>query len=247
MNSTLQTWALYAQIISPLAIVVSCVIYLSQKSKERKEKSIQIGMEIEDIVVLIAYINMTLELESHSLVTILHKANRKKMRRFESREIREVYTEEDLKEIKKYFMNNVYTFYAVGASPQIFKTSTENLLVVRKRYYNLFDKDIEEIAPENLDDFLAFEFQQMIVKTLNKLETSCMMMMKKIADERAVYNSMEDIFLEFVARFYYYIATINTDLYGADKKLKNVIKIFNKWERRSERERKFREINPYYW
>ena len=74
-----------------------------------------------------------------------------------------------------------------------------------------------------------------------------MMMMKKIADERAVYNSMEDIFLEFVARFYYYIATINTNLYGADKKLKNVIKIFNKWERRSERERKFREINPYYW
>lgn len=243
-ENELETLVQYSQIISPilafLAIIVSWFIYVNQKKKDRKEKAIQIGSEIENVVVLIAYINMVLELEAPNLIPILHHADKKKMKEFKRVEIRDVYTREELQEIKKHFTNNIYSYYAVGASPQIFKVSTKNLLLARKRFANLFNESIVGMDKNSLDDFLSFEFQQMITKTFNRLETLCMMMIKKLADEKTVYNSTEDIFLEFIARFYYYIATINANLAGADKKLKNVIKIFNRWVRKSERERKLR-------
>lgn len=250
-NISLEELVQYSQIVSPIlafaAIVVSWFIYLNQKGKERKEKAIQIGLDIESIVVLIAYVNMVLELESPDLVAILHRADKRKMRRFDRAEIRLVYSDDELWKIRSYFNKNIYSQYFVGASPKIFKVSSRNLLIARQRYYQLFDKDVHEIPKESLDDFLTFEFQQKIVQTLNRLETASLMMVKKIADEKSVYNSMEDIFLEFIARFYYYISTINADLSGADRKLKNVIKMFNKWEKRAERQKRFREINPFYW
>lgn len=250
-NVSLEELAQYSQIISPVlafaAILVSWWIYLNQKRKERREKAIQIGIDIESIVVLIAYVNMVFELESPELIAILHKADKHKMRKFDRSEMRSVYSQDDLLKIKSHFNRNIYSQYFVGASPQIFKASPNNLLIVRRRYYQLFDKGIDDLSGDSLDDFLTFEFQQKIVQTLNRLETASLMMVKNIADEKSVYNSMEDIFLEFISRFYYYIATINADLSGADRKLKNVIKIFNKWEKRAERQKKFREINPFCW
>ena len=60
-NVSLEELAQYSQIISPVlafaAILVSWWIYLNQKRKERREKAIQIGIDIESIVVLIAYVN----------------------------------------------------------------------------------------------------------------------------------------------------------------------------------------------
>lgn len=241
MNIDIDSLVKYSQIISPvfafLAIIVSWIIYLKQKRRERKEKAIQAGLEIESIVILIAYINMVLELESSEIVRILRCADRKSMRKFEGSEIYKVYPQSHLKELKKYFTYNIYNQQAAGAPLLTFKASSRNLQLARNRHYNLFDKDISNIPSESLDDVLAHEFHRKIVGTLNKLETLCMMIVKKVADEDAVYNSMADIFLDFISKFYYFIATTNANLVGPDKKLKNVIKMFNRWERRSEREK----------
>lgn len=251
----LNTLVQYAQIVSPLAIVVSAFIYFNQKRKDRKEKAIQIGMEIENLISMIDYVNLIYRSDAPDLVKLLRNADKKKMKKFEYREIREVYSYEELIEIRKYFSLNDTRCCSVGAASRIFVPSTATLKVARKRYHHLFNESISDISEnqqnlENsnyLDEYLFFEYHQIVTKVLNRLETLSMMMVQKVADEKAIYNSFSDFFLDFIARFYYYIATINTDLINADKKMKNVIKIFNKWERRTEWRKKWKAINPYYW
>lgn len=236
----------YSQIISPIlagvAIIVSWIIYLNQKKKERREKSIQIGLETESVVTLIAYINMVLELESEELVNILYSADKLKMNKFEFDEISEVYSTDELKIIEKYFSPNIYNQRRIGGAGVGVKIKTPNLIIARKRFDNLFKKNIDEIPKEDIDDFLLHEFQRMIIITLNRLETLSLMMIRKVADEKTVYDTLEDKFLQFVGMFYYYIACTNKDVSYDDKKLKEVIRMFNKWKKRAKRNIYFDKI-----
>ena len=105
-------------------------------------------------------------------------------------------------EIRKYFSLIDTRCCSVGAASRIFVPSTATLKVARKRYHHLFNESISDISEnqqnlENsnyLDEYLFFEYHQIVTKVLNRLETLSMMMVQKVADEKAIYNSFSDFF-----------------------------------------------------
>lgn len=235
-QNELEILALYAQIVSPilavLGIVVSWIIYIEEKRKERKARAIDMGLELEPIMHLIAYISRTFEKENKELCAILLNADRSKMKLFEYDEVQTVYSEKELKVIKKYFPEKMEEHVRVGGPVAEPKISSETLIEMRSRYYDLFGKSIDELEKDNLEKILEHEFRQIIVNTLNKLETLCLRMIKKVADEKAIYQAMHPNFIAFVSLFYYYISCTNRNVTGDDKKLKHVIQIYNKWRKR---------------
>lgn len=235
-QNELEILALYAQVVSPilaaLGIVVSWIIYIGQKRKERKARAIDMGLEIEPIMHLIGYISRTFETENKELCSILLNADRSKMKLFEYDEMRTVYSEKDLKVIKKYFPERIEEHIRVGGPAVASQISSETLIKMRSRYYDLFSKSLDELEKDNREKILEHEFRQIIVNTLNKLETLCLRMIKKVADEKAIYQAMHPNFIAFVSLFYYYISCTNRNVTGDDKKLKHVIQIYNKWRKR---------------
>lgn len=241
-NATLDLLVKYSQIYSPiiaiLAIIISWMIYIGQKRKEKKERAVQIGVETENIMHMIAYVYSVFTYESEELLHILLQAKKSNMIRFEYDEIGRVYTEDDLEVIKKYFQPNSDYDKKIGRPGVSIKISRENLIKARREYYRLFDREIETFQKNKQFSILQHEFEQKVIDTLNKLETLCLMMNRGIAEEKAVYETLADKFLEFIALFYFYIAYTNKDVFRDNKKLKNIIKVFNKWRKRSERSRK---------
>lgn len=245
-KETLEILALYAQIIAPilatLAIVVSWIIYIGQKQKEQRAKAIEIGMEVEPIMHLIAYIDSNFRMESEELISILSKADKSKMKLFEYDEIKNVYSTEDLKILKKYFPESGDDQKRIGGPGVKPKISVETLIQTREQYYSLFSIPLSAIEKDNREDILIHEFRQIIIDVFNRLETLCLKMIKKVADEKAIYHAMQPSFLKFVSFFYYYIAYTNRNVIGDDKKLKHVIRIFNKWRKRYERNSNIQKV-----
>lgn len=235
----LDTLLQYAQIASPiitaLGIVISWIIYIGQKRKERKVRAIDMGLELEPIMHLIGYISHTFEMENKKLCSILLNADRSKMRLFEYDEIQTVYSEDDLKIIKKYFPPNFEKHKRVGGPAVAPQISKKTLIKMRLRYYELFSKSLGELGKNGRKEILEDEFRRIIINTFNKLETLCLRMIKKVADEKAIYQAMQPNFIAFVSFFYYYISCTNQNVTGDDKKLKHVIQIYNKWRKRHDR------------
>lgn len=203
-------------------------------------------MEIEPIMHSIAYIDKNFELESQNLIDILLNADRSKMKLFEYDEMLTVYSEEEIKVLKKYFPDsgvNQKRIGGPGVSPTV---SFATLLQTRERYYKLFDKSLDKIDENKRADIILHEFRQIIIDTFNRLETLCLKMIRKVADERAVYQAIHPNFLTFVSFFYYYIAVTNRNCSGDDKKLNHVIQIYNLWRRRYIRKKRIEKIWKCY-
>lgn len=231
-----------------ITVLITIIFFIVQRVLDQKKQAIKIGIETEQILVQIAFIDAVLKCAHPQEYRILMSADTKKMRYFESFEINKVYGKKQ-NALKKMFIDNTYASKQIGGPALIFHVPSkeekpkiyDELLPIASRYTSMRMR-ITDADPATDYGFLL---HRVIIDTLNKLETLGMMMRKNVADEKTVYISVGDAFLKFIGAMYYYIASSNnkkslivsknTGFDKSRKKMKNVIWIFNKWSSRNRR------------
>lgn len=227
---------LVTSIITFIAVAVSVVTFSKQINRQRIISAVDIGLKIEELVEKWAYIDYVLMESNLELYQFLSETDSRKMKRFESDEIDEVYSQAELQWISTLFFNDEFNSHYNGGPALVFNVSPKSVEKANKR----FPKIVEDyhVDEEDLDQLLIF--QKVIIKTLNQMETLCMMMIEEVADESVAYNMINSSFIHYVKVFYYYIASTNDSSFLRDnlinsKKMKHVILVFNKWEKRRRR------------
>lgn len=233
-------------IIALLAVAISITVFVLQKKREMKNKAIDVGRGTEKIVIRWAYIDYVLLHTLGEEYKILTQADDKNMKYFEKNEQRKVYSDEQLSKINEMMIPNSYNSHESGGPAVLFQVHKG----IIKQANNLFPQVDEEIfrGKEITDE--AHAFHRVIIDTLNKMETLCMMMNSGVADEKTVYYSINDKFMYYVRSFYYYISETNNperlykgqENYRDSKKMTNVIKTFNIWKRKRARRRIIQSI-----
>lgn len=106
-----------------------------------------------------------------------------------------------------------------------------------------FMKFIETFAIDMGKDKKAIALRTFIMETLNSLEYMCMYISTNVADEKYIYNSLHQMFLQSIQTLYICISTLNTD--DKDKYYTNIIHVYNLWKDRylkfCKKEEKFRK------
>lgn len=236
-------------ILTLITIIITIIFFVIQRVLDQKKQAVKIGIETEQILVQIAFIDSVLNVAYPQEYRILLSANKREMRCFESFEIDKVFGKNQQKALRKLFENNPHGSKQIGGPVLIFHIPSkeenskiyEELLPIASRYASMRMK-ITDADPTTDYGFLL---HRVIIDTLNKLETLGMMMRKNVADEKTVYVSAGDQFLNFIGAMFYYISSTNNEknlisgkknTYDKNrKKMKNVIWIFNKWIRRNRR------------
>ncbi len=212
-----------------IAIIVSIIIFVKQRSADRKREAIKVGLSIEQLVVRWAYIDMVIYNLNKDVYKILENADSSAMVKFESNEIKNVYSEDEIKRIKTIFVNNYFN-PRLKSSPSIAFNIPMDILKDANNLYPLVFNDV--LGGRMVDSIHSFH--RVVLNTLNQMETLCLMMDKKIADEDTVFEVSGFQFIQFVKIMYYYIAFVNnSDRLAKDgyysKSMKYVIKTFRKW------------------
>lgn len=234
-------------LLTLLTIFVSVIIFLTQKVRDQKKQAVKAGVETEQILVQIAFIDSVLKTVYPDEYETLMAADKSKMKYFEDFEIDSVYGEREIHAIRKMFEDNTYNTTRIGGPTLVCVIQPEPKNRIKLlEFANRFKSMRLRITDADPEEDYTFLLHRVIVDTLNKMETLGMMMRRRIADEKTVYISAGDKFIEFIGAMYYYIASTNrvSELlyhngYAAPnmnrKKMKNVIWIFHRWSRRTDR------------
>lgn len=113
----------------------------------------------------------------------------------------------------------------------------EVLKRARDRYHYLFPSSVEIGDPNKLHDVLEHEFHRMIFSVMNQWTTYCISITEKVAFEDMIYKSMGGNFVEFMTICYPFIANLNKENCGVRKKMKYIIRIYNKWKVKIEKDK----------
>lgn len=217
-----------ANLFTVIAVGISLIVFTNQKHRELKYKSVETGSEIEQIVSRWAYIDRVLKASFPDTYNILTYKSDKNMKLFEASEIKNVYTNSELKKIKSIFTVNKFNSDIIGGTKVIFKVNlnkVENANIVHPQDILL------QLGEKCKSDYPRL-FNNYIVMTLNKMETISVKIKLKIADDNTLYTLIGERFYQFTKIMYYYIAETNKTSKDGSKQMVNLIYLFNKWKKK---------------
>ena len=102
-------------------------------------------------------------------------------------------------------------------------------------YYTYLDS-LKNIELEEKKKIIAIAFEREIVSFLNDLEAFSMSIRYNLIDEKVVYQSLHQTFLDFIPEWYYHLA-IHNDMDEA-RIYTNVIWVYKRWNNIREKQRK---------
>lgn len=221
---TLEEKSYIIQIISPifviLTIIVTILIYIGQKNKDRKENSVTTGQDLERLAEYMAYIFMVVEMENKDTYMLAKSTNPFDIKEFTYEEMNRIYTQEQIEQLNDIFRPN----------ENYDNISLNTLRIARDRFYYLFNASMEIINGENLHTALCHEFYRTLFSTMNKWTTLCIAMTEGVTLEKLLFKCMGGNFVEFITIAYAFIANLNKDVDPATKKMKFIATIYNKWK-----------------
>lgn len=148
------------------------------------------------------------------------------MKEFNEREFNEIYTEQQIEDIKK-----------LTKSPDLIKAIISAQIIFGEclnieKYVSIEETEKgKTISKINADAIYKEYGNNIILNTLNNLEFFAMHFTHKTADEEVVYQSLHQTYIEIVQLLYYEIARKNkkdTDCYFS-----NVIELYSIWKKRA--------------
>ncbi len=226
LNSLFQ---IVANISGSIAVLVSVLIFTYQKKRELKIQAIKAGMNIEQIVVQWSYVDMVIKSSFPAEYDMITRKDPSSMVKFEKDEIVSVYSKQELNIIKKMYLTNKFNGVLIGPPSLIFKVNRDAIESANNRYPKL----VSEIVGESSNQEYIHIFHRILIDTLNKIETISAMINLNIADENTVYSLLGTSFCGFIKMMHYYICFTNQKSNVGDKKLFYTISLYNKWKKRS--------------
>ncbi|MBD5522169.1 MAG: hypothetical protein HDR03_13285 [Lachnospiraceae bacterium] len=98
-------------------------------------------------------------------------------------------------------------------------------------WYNMLSME------ENIDSsILSNGFESFVHDFLNDLETMALALRYNIADEKLIYQSLHQTYLNHIRIWYYFIAFEN--LFGENRYYENIVWLYHKWYERKEKQKK---------
>lgn len=217
LNMSLVDKSYLSQIISPfiviLTMLVSVLIYIGQKNKDRKESAVRIGDDLERLSEYMAYIHMVIQLEDPKLYDELSKMDTFKLKQFTYEEMLQVYPADIIKKINR--ICRPTQFFEKNHKSYI---KLEVLKMARDRFYYLFNTPFDEIKVDDVHDVLYHEFYRTVLSTMNRWTTFCISMTEGIALENLLFKCMGKNFIEFFTVTYGFIANLNVNTNAVTKK-----------------------------
>lgn len=229
---TLEDKSYLVQIISPifviLTIIVTILIYLGQKSMDRREQLVVMGPDLERLSDYMAYIYMVIELENEEIYQLAISKNPLEIKDFTYEEMYRLYSAEQIEQLNTIFLPN----------KNYDNISIQTLQTARDRFYYLFNTPTTSIKEENLQSALCHEFYRMVFWTMNKWTTLCIAMTEGVTLEKIMFKSMGKNYVQFITTNYAFIANLNKNVNPVTKKMKFIAVIYNKWKKKLHRQEK---------
>lgn len=97
-------------------------------------------------------------------------------------------------------------------------------------WYNMITSEINIEA-----SIISDSFEKFVHDLLNELEAIAISLRYDIADEKLIYQSLHQTFLNYMNIFYYFIS--NENLFGENRYYENIIWLYKKWEKRKQEQK----------
>lgn len=222
----LTTIASIVETITLFALILQVVLLADQNklaldslkvddSRKSKEKAIEMASFFRNEILNYTGVITTIY-EKIGVKKLLEKEDSALLSRFDLSELLDVYGADILSEydkrMDKISMDLIMPF--IIFSPEI---------------SNAFGTPADK-GSDMLDIQAKLFMSRLVTDSLNKLECFCMLFNYKIADEKVIYQSVHQVFLNTIKSLYINIARINKT--PSDKYYTNIIELFNKWEAR---------------
>jgi len=212
-----------AGMLSVAAVIISIIAYYRVKNLGRVEKAHDLaeyyGDLLDDISLLIVIIS-----EHKEIMPLINKIDPKEIGLFSKDELQKKYKEPEMAVLRKFFMEK-------AVDPVL----VQKWFTIARRQINFDDaiteKDLDAAA-EMKQEIIRSEFELLVTRFINKLEWFSMAFTSRLANDKVVYQSLHQSFLEIVKLLYFRISYENNNTY--DKYFVNIIHLFLRWRERRE-------------
>lgn len=215
----LQILMLFVAIISA---VVALVTYLKGRKKQRIEKAMELAKYYKDEF-LWKYQLFTLYIEES-------EHSKRLLKLISEKEISD-FTQEEMKEIvEKNFQKKGYSNKEEALNKlkdTLFKCDKELLEIIFVRFEQLKEENIQILEKRIFDEAIS---------CLNNLEWFAMNFTTKLANDKCVYQSLHQTYIDTVRCCYFFIASINVD--WTEKYFTHLIALYNKWIKKKAKQAK---------
>lgn len=239
-TKSLNSLGIAAEISSFLFIVISSIIavwqyHISCKQEtikndtDKVQKSIEL-MEYYKDNVLDKYTAIKFIFKNAKISNITEKINKCQIRDFNSTEIEELLSKEDVEEIKRIEKSKEYIVSILMANEAF------NLNLPGIQYNEDGDNGDEGLLKVNENKIINAFLSNYISNTLNNLELFSMYFTHNIADESVIYQSAHQTFIAIAELLYYNIAQNNT--LDCSTYYTNLIELYRVWKSRQLEQKK---------
>lgn len=220
-ETLLETIYYSSQITSSLFVVGGVLIalwqYFQQKSISKRDvELIQVQQAIDLAAfyknnIISKYPAIKYVFKESGVMDILNKARQDQLKNFTVRELKTIFSEKDIQELKN-----------IQKSDKFFEAIQRANII-----YNL-NLHTDEKNDINTNKEIAIAFMaNMLTETANNLEYFALHFRHNTADESSIYQSIHKSYLEIVQTLYYYMSNSNID--ASDKVYTNVSWLYNNW------------------
>lgn len=229
---------IFTAVFTFLSIIGFYISYRYNKNREFKQKACDLAKYYaEEIIPKISYIKNTL---AHSdLNSIINKCfNRHFIKDFDIDELEELLKVADIKVDQFQQKVNSIDVQAIFESKVYTSRNDKEYIECCTAYTRQLELKEDELSEHYALNTKALKhnFASTITYSLNELEWFSMNFVNNLADNKLVYPSLHQTFLDDVTYLYYFVSWRNSDKKICDKLYKNIITLYKIWNTKLNKE-----------
>jgi hypothetical protein len=244
-TEALTNTAMLIEILSGFFIVMGVIIAvwqyvltsqseISKYKNERIQKAIDLSAYYKDNI-LDKMAQIAFVYKKSGIHEILQTVEQNRMEVFDTHELKQLYTENNIDKIKKILDSDDFLSAVAYVNDRLgLNVPGQETIVI--------DSNSNEISKIKIDKFKTCDYflNEIVIETLNNMEYFSMHFTHNTADDSVVYQSLHSSYIDITRLLYYNIAKKNET--GHNKYFTNIIELYNLWVTKSNKQSQ-KELN----